>query len=272
MPKIQLACETYTWQMPGEQYKGKLDHIMGIISKSGFKGIEPETSFFGKLADPIRMKNTLEKHQLALAALCHVEDWRNPQETEAEFAHAEQWMDFLAHFPDTIYLLVPMPGKDRSHLEERQQNLISCANAIAQRAVDKGITCSYHPNSPMGSVFRTKEDYEILLNGLNTDLIGYTPDVGHIAKGDMDPLETIKTYRSIVNLVHYKDMYQDGKWAPTGEGIIDFPRITQYLIDTAYKGWIIMEDECDDAIQHPDDVTLKDGQYINETLKPILKN
>ena len=53
MGKIKVACETYTWQMPGESYKGKLDHIMGIVSKAGFAGIEPETSFFGDLADPL---------------------------------------------------------------------------------------------------------------------------------------------------------------------------------------------------------------------------
>ncbi len=110
MGNIRIGCETYTWQMPGEQYKGKLDHIMGIASQAGFTGIEPETSFFGSLSDPVLMKETLDKHQLELAVLCHVEDWRNPVETEAEKANAEQWMDFLEHFPDTIYLLVQMPG------------------------------------------------------------------------------------------------------------------------------------------------------------------
>ena len=60
MSNIRLACETYTWQMPGESYKGKLDHIMGIARKAGFEGIEPETSFFGDLSDPLKMKATLE--------------------------------------------------------------------------------------------------------------------------------------------------------------------------------------------------------------------
>ncbi len=270
MGNIRLACETYTWQMPGEIYKGKLDHIMRIISEAEFEGIEPETSFFGSLADPVLMKDALDRHQLELAVLCHVEDWRHPEETEAEMARAAQWMDFLAHFPNTIYLLVPMPGTDRSDLEERQQNLISCANAIAQRAVDKGITCSYHPNSPMGSVFRTEEDYRVMMDGLNPDLIGYTPDVGHMAKGGMDPLSIIQQYRDRINLVHYKDMFEDGRWAKTGEGIIDFNGITQYLVDSNYEGWIVMEDECDRAIEDPDGLTLEDGQYIKAHIQPLI--
>ncbi len=270
MGKIKVACETYTWQMPGESYKGKLDHIMGIVSKAGFAGIEPETSFFGDLSDPIKMKDTLAKHNLEFAVLVHVEDWRNPKETEAERTRAQQWINYLAHFPETIYLPVQMPGKDRNDLIERQKNLLSCVNALSERASDKGITCSYHPNSPMGSVFRTEEDYEILLTGLNAKFIGYTPDVGHIAKAGMDPLTIIKRYRELVNLVHYKDMYADGRWAQTGEGVIQFKEITSYLIDTNYEGWIVMEDEADQAMTDPDGVTVKDGVFINAKIKPLL--
>jgi len=270
MSNIKLGCETYTWQMPGEMYKGKLDHIMGVTSQAGFAGIEPDTSFFGDLEDPIKMKETLNKHNLELSVLCHVEDWRNPQETEAEKKRAQKWMDFLSHFPETIYLLVQMPGSDRKYLQERQKNLLSCVNAIAKRAANNGIKCSYHPNSPEGSIYRTEEDYKILLSGLNNKYIGYCPDVGHIAKVDMDPLSIIKQYREQINLVHYKDMFADGQWAQTGEGVIPFNEITQYLIDTEYKGWIIMEDECDRAITDPDGVTISDGEYINSHLRPMI--
>ena len=267
---IKLACETYTWQMPGEQYKGKLEHIMEVCAKAGFTGIEPETSFMQHLEDPIRMKDALTKWGLDLAVLCVVEDWLHPKETAEERERADKWIDFLSHFPDTILLPVQMPQADRSNLKERQQNLLTCVNAFAERAYDKGITCSYHPNSPAGSVYRTEEDYKILLNGLDNRVIGYCPDVGHIAKGGMNPNEIMRQYRPLINLVHYKDMYADGRWAETGKGIIDFAGITQYLIDTDYEGWIIMEDECDECITMPDQVTLRDGIYIDEVLKPML--
>ena len=270
MKTIKIACETYTWQMSGEDYKGKLDHIFKVVNKAGFKGVEPETSFFGTLSDPLKMKKALEERNLELAALCYVEDWLNKEETKEEKENANKWISFLKHFPDTIFLLVQMPGADRNNLEERQQNLLHCVNAIAKRASANGIECSYHPNSPMGSVYRTEEDYKILLNGLDQKYIGYTPDVGHIAKGGMDPLRIIKKYRGQVNLVHYKDIYKDGPWAATGEGVIDFNAITSYLVQTKYKGWIVMEDECDEAISNPDDVTLNDGLFIKNTIMPLL--
>lgn len=270
MANIKLGCETYTWQMPGEQYKGKLEHIMDICAQAGFAGIEPETSFNQHLSDPVLMKEALDKYGLELAVLCLVEDWLHPKETAAEYAHANQWIDFLGHFPDTLLLLVQMPGQDRSELETRQKNMLSCVNAIARRAADKNIACSYHPNSPEGSIFRIASDYEVLLNGLNAEVIGYTPDVGHIAKGGMEPLEIIKKYRSQVNCVHYKDMYKDGRWAATGAGAIDFKGITEYLVESQYEGWIIMEDECDEAITDPDGLTLRDSAYIKEVIQPLI--
>ncbi len=270
MSSIRLACETYTWQMPGEMYKGKLEHIMDVAQRAGFHGLEPETSFLVDLEDPEKMKAALHENQLELVALCHVEDWRGKKESEAEKANADKWMDFLSHFPDTIYLPVQMPGTDRNDLRERQINLLNCVNALAERATDRGITCSYHPNSPEGSIYRTREDYYRLMDGLKDKWIGYTPDIGHIAKGEMDPLEIITEYRSLVNLVHYKDMYEDGRWAATGDGIIDMKGITKYLVESNYKGWIVMEDECDRAITDPDGLTADDGIYIQEHLNPIL--
>ena len=65
-------------------------------------------------------------------------------------------------------------------------------------------------------------------------------------------------------------MYADGRWAATGEGIIDFQTITQELKATGYEGWIIMEDECDETITDPNGITLKDGEFIRQVLKPLL--
>ncbi len=87
MSSIRLACETYTWQMPGEMYKGKLEHIMDVAQRAGFHGLEPETSFLVDLEDPEKMKAALHENQLELVALCHVEDWRGKKESEAEKAH-----------------------------------------------------------------------------------------------------------------------------------------------------------------------------------------
>lgn len=256
--------------MSGEKYLGKLTHIMEIASRAGFKGIEPETQFLGDLWEPERMAEALKEHNLQFAAVCLVEDWLNPEETEEERANAEKTIEFLKHFPDTLLSTCQMPGGNRDNLKERQANLLTCVNEVSRRATDQGINCAYHPNSPMGSIYRTEEDYEILLNGLDASVTGWVPDVGHIAKGGIDPLEKMKQYRPLIRHVHYKDMYEDGRWAQMGEGSIDYDGITRFLAESGFKGWIVVEDECERAGRDPDATVLDDGVYIRERLGPIV--
>ncbi len=270
MANIRIGCQTYTWQMSGSKYLDQLPHIIGVAAQAGYAGVEPETQFLGALWNPDRMAETLAAQGIELAALTLVEDWLHPEETEQERAHADQTLAFLAHFPNTLLALVQMPGHDRANLRQRQENLLGCVNAIARRAHDQGIVATYHPNSPDGSVVRTEQDYAFFLNGLNADVIGYAPDVGHIAKGGMNPLDIIQRYRPRVNHVHFKDMAADGEWAAIGDGVIDFPAITRYLRASGYGGWIIMEDECPRAVDEPDQITLQDGVYTRNQLAPLI--
>lgn len=267
---VRIGCQTYTWQMSGGRYDGRLDHIIHIASEAGFEGVEPETRFLGALADPGRLAARLEEFMIELPALTLVEDWRHPRETDDERRRADACIDLLGHFPSTLLNLCQMPGADRKDLAERQRNLLACANAIAARAHDRGIVVGYHPNSPAGSVFRTADDYEILLNGLDERTIGYIPDAGHIAKGGMDPLEIIQRYYARVNHVHFKDMDAAGNWAAMGLGEIDDQAITRFLVRQGYEGWIVVEDECDAAITDPDGITRGDGRYVAQVLRPLV--
>ena len=267
---VRIGCQTYTWQMSGGRYDGRLDHIIAVAAAAGFAGVEPETRFLGALVDPARLAARLAEFKLELPALTLVEDWRGPEETADERRRADACLELLGHFPRTLLNLCQMPGRDRSDLAERQRNLLRCVNAIAARAHDRGIRVGYHPNSPAGSVFRTAEDYEVLLTGLDERYLGYIPDAGHIAKGGMDPLESIRRYYARVNHVHFKDIDAAGRWAAMGRGVIDDRAITRFLVGQGYDGWIVVEDECEAAVTDPDGVTMGDGAYVNTVLRPLV--
>jgi inosose dehydratase len=268
MPKIRFTCETYAWIMCGDKYIGKIDHMADTAAKSGFEGIEPMNLQLGPYWDPRMLRDTLDARGLKLSSVAFVCDWLNPGETEAERREADKMMDLIRTFPYEILLMpVQMPQKDRENLDVRQKNFVACVNDLARRAAERGIKSSYHPNSPEGSIFRTREDYDKLLPKLDVQALGWTPDVGHIAKGGMDPVGMIREYRELVNHIHFKDMFPDGEWAQTGEGSIDFKTVIDDLVKTDFEGWVVFEDECDAAIGDPDGVTLKDGDYIRDVVK-----
>jgi inosose dehydratase len=271
MSQARIACQTYTWQMSGN-YVGKLDHIIQLLSTTGFGGVEPETQYLGGLADPAALSKALQDAGIQLASLCLVEDWLGAEENGEERQRADACLDLLQHFPGTLLNLCQMPTirpTDPAQLAQRQANLLQCAHAVAARGKHLGIQSAYHPNSPEASIYRTAEDYEVLLAGLDDDL-GWIPDCGHIAKVGMDPLSLIQEHRALVQHIHYKDMDAAGNWREMGQGIIDYKAITRFLVETGYTGWFVVEDESDRAIPEPDQVTLDDWAWIDEHLAPIL--
>ena len=178
--------------------------------------------------------------------------------------------ELLGKFPGAVLCTVQEPT-GRHDLEERRENLVKNVNSVSRRATEKGITCSFHPNSPESSINRTEEDYKVILEGLDEQTTGWTPDVGHIMNGGMDPLAKMKEYESLINHVHYKDWDGEPEFALMGEGKIDFVGITQWLKDIGYAGWIICEDEAPRAVENPDEVTLHDGEWIQNELLPAIQ-
>ena len=272
MSQIQFGCQFYTWQMSGDRYVGKLPHILGVVGKAGFAGIEPETCMLGTYyEDPLALKDVLDPHDLQLGAITLVCDWAGPVETDEEKREAERLFDYMEAFPDTHLMLCQMPGQDRANLRRRQENAIACINAVAAHAADRGIVSSFHPNSPPGSVFRVQEDYSILLDGLDSRVVGYAPDTGHIAKGGIDVLKLLETYRSSIVHVHFKDIDATGEWAAMGAGVIDFARVVTMLRDTGYTGWIMIEEESKAAETEPNAATVQNGRYLRQSLWPLVR-
>lgn len=268
---FRFGAEVYTWFMDGngEAHEGELAHMIEVTARAGFDSIEPIAYWMGELADPDKLQAKLDEHDIELAAIALTLPWNNPEETEEEIQKANEIIELTSKFPGALLCLVHEPA-GRHDVEERRQNLIGNLNSVARRAVDQGVVSTFHPNSPPSSITRTEEDYDTILPGLDEEVIGWTPDVGHIINGGMDPLTKMKEYESLINLVHYKDWDGPQQFALMGEGKVDLIGITRWLKDIGFDGWIICEDEAPKAVDNPDEVTLHDGEWIKNDLLPAL--
>jgi inosose dehydratase len=267
---ISFACQTYSWQMSGGLYRGRIDHIAEVVAGAGFRGLEPEVFMLGDFFNARRLSGTLAEHHLELASVALAAEWRRNAETAEERAEADKLIGLLRGFPSAKLVLVQLPGPDRSDLQLRQRRAIECMNAVGRRALDAGVKPTVHPNSPPGSVFRVETDYETLLDGLDPD-IGFTADVGHVAVGGMGPLPTVTLYRERLDHLHFKDVGADGRWAPTGEGRVDFEGITAFLAATGYHGWIVFEDESEQARQDPGAAARHNAEFVRQVLVPAVR-
>lgn len=269
---MRFGFEAYPWQMSSDSYIGRIDHVVNLVAECELEGIEPEVCMLGDYAkDPAMLKELLDSKGVCLAAICYVEDWLHEGETDDEAARAAGVIDYIGRFPGALLQLCPRSGRDRTNLQQRQRNAIGCINDVARRAADAGVACAVHPNSPPGSVFRTQDDYEALLCGLDSSVVGYVPDTGNIVSGGMNPLDTIRTYRSLVRHVHLKDVSALGSWAGLGNGILDFPAIISYLADTGYDGWVIVDDVSALANSDPDEAARRNAVYLRDKLLPLAR-
>lgn len=268
---FRFGAEVYTWFMDGngEAHEGELGQMIEITARAGFDSIEPIAFWMGELADPGKLQAKLDEEDIELAAIALTLPWNTPEETVEERRKADEIIKLTSKFPDALLCLVHEPS-GRHDIEQRRRNLVGNLNSVAHRAAGQGVECTFHPNSPSSSITRTEEDYDTILPGLDPRVIGWTPDVGHIINGGMDPLAKMKQYESLINLVHYKDWEAEHQFALMGEGKVDFVKITQWLKDIGFDGWIICEDEAPRAVDHPDEVTLHDGQWIKNDLLPAL--
>ncbi|MEZ0387778.1 MAG: sugar phosphate isomerase/epimerase family protein, partial [Verrucomicrobium sp.] len=184
MAKIKFGSEVYTWFMQGsgQAYNNKLDHMIQVAGESGFAGIEPMHFWMGDLADPAKLKESLDKNKVELAGIALVCGWNEAVETADERKQADDTIALLKHFPGAKLCTVPLPT-NRKNIQERRLNLVKNVNAVSRRAVGEGVACSFHPNSPPSSVVRTQEDYDVIISSLDPTVTGWTPDVGHIARG-----------------------------------------------------------------------------------------
>lgn len=266
---IRFGCQTYSWQMNIDTYRGRVGHMASTAARAGFAGFEPEVVMLGEDWSAVGLRAELDRYGLHLAALCLVEAWSGPGETDKEARAADRAVDAVASFPGAVLNLCQSPGPDRLDLASRQRNALRCLADVSARAADRGVHCTFHPNSPPGSVFRTATDYEVLLEGL-PERVGFTPDLGHIVKGGMQPLEVLMTYGDRVDHIHYKDIDAGGDWAATGTGVVDFVAVTRYLVDSGYSGWIVMEDESPQAQADPDAAARRNADYARTSLTPVL--
>lgn len=269
MGRFRYGSETFTWVMSGDKYVGECPHICQVIKRAGLTGIEPGGRIMGRYADDASlMADLLEKEGLQLASLSFGGSWRDATLSDDELVLMEKAFDYVTSFPEPRITL-GHGSPDRSDLAERQRNAIACVNQIGKRAAERGIGCAFHPTSGPPSIFRTPDDYKMMLDSLDTGVVGYCADSGHVVNGGMDVYDIFSTYASVIRHVHLKDITAEKSWAPMGKGIIEFPRLMTILHDAGYQGWIDLEDESSDARVDPDGATLKNGKYVAEVLLPL---
>lgn len=267
---IRVGCQTYTWQMHGDRWLGRLDEILDAIADAGYDGVETTWQMLGPLLDrPNRAASLLERRGLALAALAlsPPSGWSDASAEAADLALAERAIRFTAHFPGARLGLgggraIGGRPSEAADYDARFAQMIRMYHRVAEAARTPGVAVYVHPTSTADSLLRTRADYERLVAALDPALVGLGPDTAHVTRGDELAIDFVRRHVGRIVHIHLKDAHAGGDYATMGTGDADIPGVARVLAEGGYDGWFIAEEESNEGGADPRAAVAASRRYL----------
>lgn len=133
------------------------------------------------------------------------------------------------------YFVVPIPPMGLFNYDNETntmsmtggaKNLAEILDNLGAQAKEAGLKLLYHNHD---FEFKVDEDgivpIDYLLENCDPELVNFQMDLFWVTKAGADPLAYFEKYPGRFKIWHVKDMDTEGKFAPVGNGTIDFARI-----------------------------------------------
>ncbi|MCL4505073.1 MAG: sugar phosphate isomerase/epimerase [Chloroflexi bacterium] len=250
MSPIRVACQTYTWEMLGGQWQGRVDDLLVWVSEAHYAGIEITNNMIGEYAArPQDFADALAARHLQLAAFAYSSSsgFTDIQRWEDDLAGARRAIEFLRRFPEPRLGLGGAASPRRVNARARLDQAIRFYNEVGRIGSNEGISVNVHPHSHFGSLLESAVEYQYLLDRLDPRWVSFGPDTGHIIRGGQDLLSCLKTYLPRITHLHLKDATPARVWVALGKGMCEFPAVMALLESAGYSGWVVAEEESESA-------------------------
>jgi inosose dehydratase len=263
---IRIGCQTYSWEMLGEKWDGRVDDILAAVAGAGYEGIEITKTMIREYAlRPTEFAKALQEHGLILAAFAYGSPlgFTDPDNHRRELCGAEEALQFVANFPGTALMLGGPTTPRRDNVFEKIAHAADFYNEVGRRGRAVGVEVAFHPTSRHGSLLESREEYERIMELTDPALISWNPDTGHIVRGGQNLAETLQLFAARIRHVHLKDVGSDEHWRPLGQGVCDISGILQLLTkELKFSGWIVGEEESAQAAIDPVGAVKGNRQYL----------
>ena len=124
-------------------------------------------------------------------------------------------------------------------------NLAEILTTLGKKCKAAGLKLLYHNHA-----FEFKKDKEgiipinYLLENTDPEFVNFQMDLYWVTKAEVDPLNYFEKYPGRFKIWHVKDMDEQGRFAPVGEGKIDFSRILAKKELSGMEYYFVEQDRC----------------------------
>lgn len=201
--------------------------VLKNVADMGYAYIESAGYDNGKYygMEPVEFKNYL--HEVGLIPI-------SSHQATVTLENADQ-MIADAKAAGFRYFVIPIPPMGHftydtaTHsmgMTNELELLVNIFNTIGEKCKDAGLELLYHNHD---FEFQKNEDgiipIEYFLDHTNPEYVNFQMDLFWVTKTGADPVAYFNNYPGRFKIWHMKDMDKEGKFAPVGEGTINFERI-----------------------------------------------
>ncbi len=253
--KLQVGCQTYTWEMLGDAWNGNADDLLAAIGGGGYAGIEITDTMIGHYADrPEAFAEALARHGLTLVAFAcgSASGFTEPEALADDLRAVERWLTFVGRFPGAVLSLGSATVMSPGSREGKFAAAARFYNEAGRRGIEAGVPVALHPSSHHNTLLETRADYDRIMALTDPALIGWVPDTGHVLRGRQDILDTLRTYQARIRYLHLKDVDAAGNWSMLGEGVCPTTDVIDVVAAApGFNGWLVLEEESATAAADP---------------------
>lgn len=157
------------------------------------------------------------------------------------------------------YFVVPVPpmGMFKFNPETRElsmegtaQELAEILETLGKKCNEAGLELLYHNHD--FELMENKEGVVVLdylLENCSPESVNFQMDLYWMTKAGADPISYFEKYPGRFKAWHVKDMDDQGRFAPVGEGSIDFKRILAHKELSGMKYYFVEQDMTFDGLQ-----------------------
>jgi len=287
--KARLAVSPLSWANDVLEDLGadiSLDTCFSDAAANGYAGVELGRKF---PRDAAVLKPLLERNGLALASGWHsgqLAEKSVDEEMTSVAAHAEllKAMGCSVLVYGEVAMMTPGSPLDEP-MSRRLMMPTAERAAYASRLTDfgkrltdtYGLKLAYHHHLMM--VAETFDEISDIIGAAGPEA-GLLLDTGHAAAAGFDYAKLIERFGDRIVHIHLKDVrkairadvqsrdlsfndgVRNGMFTVPGDGVVDFDPIIQFVKDSGYVGWLVVEAEQDPAVAAPKEFTAKAFEFI----------
>jgi sugar phosphate isomerase/epimerase len=227
----------------------ELDATLGAIKTAGFAEVEALRAIVADLP-PLLAKHglTAPSGHFDAGLLLDVPKQGLPPDYTLDTAIAQAKACGMKYF-----VLAYINATDRKSLDDYKRHADKM-NEAGRRCKDAGLQFCYHHHSFEFVKYGDQRGWDVLLDRLDKDLVGFELDVFWLSASGLDPAATIRELGPRVKLVHLKDRAAGGveldeskvpatAFKEVGSGTLDFPAILKAAKAAGVAHYFVEQDQ-----------------------------